>query len=827
MNELLSSPKKTLEKYEKKFSKTTQETTVKSSTMSAASEIELFCKLMTKKAGYHIQNLKQALKFIDDYTPETTTMSESTVSDEENEQIQKLTIEIKNLRQMNLDLSSQRELLEKQLVSSQNENIKIKKELISTNNSTKKEEILLNHIDELADQFNLQTNEISNITKQRNSLIKLLQQQNTLIEKLQDMKAPIIQLTHTEEVKPQIIENVGEDGHFILAKIGNTIVKSIPSLASDVASVMDQTGKSIIDRIVLLVNLLTNNILKEQQHKEENEKLKEEIKKQKSKSTRILTFLEEEIKFLATTSGSENLQKALFFEKPYTGPVMVDNSCRKELLRRSTNVAKFIEENNIKVDENEILTDETQDYTTQIFKLFSQRTLSEQLHNYMVREDEITENTRELFCLFAANVVMSNVLLSFTNEEKERNILLRKEIDELNEQLENAKLEIDRLSTFNKTTIKKLSKLPTFDVTKTMTENMKRIFSIFSDNLSMKESIQSLKEENAKSALTITDMDRQIKSITSSKIESEISLQNQINELHEKLKNYESQIAEANENIEIQKTSIELLEKDKQTQAEIIQKKRDELAEIQANFEDLKNDHESLTKDFEQTKNENEEFSREIGEMRNEISQLNLNLAEAQSNLVKMKKEKENSKNYLQNKCKPFSIATNTENGAIDLIFTRLEQYEKDLHDRMEKIENLESLNSSLNSENQYLKEQENKLIALQGDFDKLKKDALNLAKEAKCALQWRIWASRLLSIFEQIVPNDSEMRLVIEQHALEPSVPRLTKQKIQLLRAQKTILLKNEKIKLLRSDTPLKMRSVEIAAHFCVYLMKNVCNNQ
>ncbi|EAX95771.1 hypothetical protein TVAG_037040 [Trichomonas vaginalis G3] len=816
-----------IELYEKKYS---QETSNKKVSLSPTSEINLFCKIMTKKAGYQIKTLKQALEFIDNYIPEEnkldSTQSDSSNSEEFEDQIHQLTTDNNTLRKTNTDLVVQKELLEKRVASLQSEVFNLQKQASSSNSSSKKEEIMSNYINQLTDQINTQIEEISKITNQRNSLVKLLQRQNQIIEKIFDTKVPVIQVVHKEEPKPTVNEIKSDDNHFILAKISNNILKSLPYLSTDITKITDLSNKSVIERILLMISTLIEKIKDSEKDNDKINELNEELAKEKQKSFRILTVLEEEMKFLITTSGSEALQKALFFEKPYTGPVMVDNSCRKEILRRSTNVAKFIERNNIKIDENEIITDETMDYTTQIFKLFSPKTLQEQINNFMIREEKPDDNTRELFCLYTASVVMGNVLLSFTTEEQQRNAIMRKEILNLREEMDKSVLEYNQLKTFNKSVIKSISKLPTFDKNLTISENVRKISLVYQENEINKSEIQSLKEENAQSALNIADLNKQVKAVSNEKVEIEISFQNKLNEINEKLSNTETELKEKQLQVQEFSRNVENLEKVRDTQNEIIEQKRNKLADLEIELEQLKVDLTNLNADLKKEKTDNENLLNENSEMKQKSELQNTDIAELKTNLLQLKLENEKSQKYIQNQCKTYSIATNTsESNQMQPVFDKLNEYEQELSQRLETIVELEQKVTNYQSEVKFLKEKEEELKVKIDENEKLKAAAGEIACEAKNAMQWRLWANRLLSIFDQDAPNDKELRLAIEQHALEPSVPGLTKQKIQILRLQKRILSSHEKLKLIRSNTPMKMRSIAIATHFCTYLSNTVCN--
>ena len=738
--------------------------------LSPSSEIRIFCRLLSHKAGFSINNLKEALQYIEDYIPnekqnETFPSFDSSKTLNLEKRTETLESENNSLRDAFSAIKSEKEELETQISSFKNQIFDLQKQVSSTKTSNRKTEIIQEYTKQLLDQINSQISEISQITEQRNSLLRVIEKQNKLLNtefmvntQIQEQKT----VESDKEDKEIEVENSfsSQDFHFLLVKLSSIASQIVPKLSMQIREIEDQYETTTIERMESIVTLLATEIQRMEKSQKVVEKVKQEMKMQKERSQRCLSMLEEELRFLAATSGSEQLQKALFFDRPDKMQICADNECKKELLRRSTKIARFIEEQNLKFEEFE-LPAEVQ--PTEVFKLFTAVNFREKLQNFMERvseEDKENDDIRELFCLFTAQVIANSVLQSYSMEANQKAIAGNATIKAMSETL--AKVDERRKELRQKyNSLKETIKLsPSFNKEKTLENNLIDAFGVFKANQDLIKTNNNLQENISNLNISIQTLEHENESKSQEITEKECMI-----------KEFEQKIEALTEEINNNEVALAAAEKEKSNLQSIIAEKREKLSTLEVNFEQIKADHEELTNNYNSCKEKLDSSKMFVDKLQAELQKTVAELNNVSYELKQVSDKKEELEAQISSQC----IKNKMQETSINDLFQRMDS-------QKERLEELEK-------ERVVLLEDSNELKKMKEEIKKCKKTINLLNEEAAKGVQWMIWARRVLSTFDEEYPNESETRLALESHVLEPNGAVLMKQKLECLRCQKKFL--------------------------------------
>lgn len=396
------------------------------------SEISFFCRYLSKKAGVVILNLKDAVEFIDEYIPNTDLNKtvDIHITDEQykkaldriielEEQNKKIAFENKEIECLNIDYKSEITRLNSELLS-------LKRELPTIKKDSEKNLELEKNISALSELTNQYVDEISKLNVQRTKLLSIIKRLNSIIQiyddKIKEFEKKSISDAKTVHI---IDDNYKERLISLLNDMLKYLTKLFPQRADIIREIIEsyKTSDVKFEELydVMKTEIETKKELIARQQDDTHEK-DDQIKKLKIQCRRILSFLEEEVNFLHCSLNSQKLESLLYNENDRE--VKLSQNIKDELTRKIYKMSKFIEENYFNLNDvkslNLINIDEynstrvPEEYVerTNIFNILEPNTYSSKLDNFVSRmDDEVSsEMLRELYCLFAAQILVNNIM---------------------------------------------------------------------------------------------------------------------------------------------------------------------------------------------------------------------------------------------------------------------------------------------------------------------------------------------------------------------------------------------------------------------------------
>ena len=209
----------------------------------------------------------------------------------------------------------------------------------------------------LEELLNTQLAETTKLSRQRDDLVALLKKQSELCQTcehiLNERQLPAKNVQHVVKASvPQVkvVEKVVKEDYVeLLVRICQQIGDKVPDyVAQEVKRIKEMSAPSD-KRIITIIQFLVDYCLDLQKRVDDTAKetksVDGEVKAARKCTQRVLRAFENELRFLEKLVSSSDLQDIVFF-RPNTGSSLVlDTEARKELMRHSVLVSKFIEEN--------------------------------------------------------------------------------------------------------------------------------------------------------------------------------------------------------------------------------------------------------------------------------------------------------------------------------------------------------------------------------------------------------------------------------------------------------------------------------------------------
>ncbi|OHS94531.1 hypothetical protein TRFO_39299 [Tritrichomonas foetus] len=504
-------------------------------------------------------------------------------------------------------------------------------------------------------------------------------------------------------------------------------------IVDQIHMIRDDSEKSPKDRLLLIIKSIVSSLTLYIENLNQKDKqflqMKEQSKKYHRKCCDVLSMYEEELVFLQTLTHSTDLQSAVFSHKGISGPIMLNDNCKMELIRQCAILGGFVEETIgcISSEENFKENFECPEYIDpmNVFKLLQQSSMESKLLNILSRIDDSSDNLeiRELFDILAAQVYINEVLKNYSTElqvrisQNGRDILmLRQEIE--NNKKQDPKQAIDfnssnisyDSSSVNDQKCKTLSKL-----VKKYQHREKRLKRFISKYVEMND------DSNIVDVITgmITQMIEQLQASQTLSLNSSQQLSNQ-------------QIEESKLRAEVEKLQTEAKELESKYFEEKNKSKQKE-AEKHTNPKiDVR--IETLSKEFQQQLDnfrvKLQEVQNQSQNWQNEVQKLNNILSQKDKHIEELNTENSSNKSSYEMSLSDVKARLDSSISTIKSLTQEIKQYEivlekakKQRPKMMKEIERLHSENKSLtetlNQQNSLIKDEyESKIKSLSDEIE-------------------------------------------------------------------------------------------------------------
>lgn len=322
----------------------------------------------------------------------------------------------------------------------------------SRNNNTR--EVLEATVANLGDLIQSQLDDSTTIIAQRDSLIKIINKQNATLQQYEQI---LSQKAYNQEpitTQSNATQETSDDYSIILA----TLLKQTYDLKSNtktkITEVYNDSNLTIPDRIQSIISLLikdsNQSMEKKQEIEEDYQQLKLDNQDLQSKCIEILALFDEEIQFMQKLAHSTDIQNCIFFRDNQNGVIPFDQESKEELIQHCARVTRYIEETIPQLNPDEVTEAFSQFDSivpTEIFDLLNPNMLEKKMIDFSSRvknfkavdKASIEIALKELYCLFAAQAFVNDILQNHAVELRMRYEINQREMQQLRIELEDTK----------------------------------------------------------------------------------------------------------------------------------------------------------------------------------------------------------------------------------------------------------------------------------------------------------------------------------------------------------------------------------------------------
>lgn len=206
----------------------------------------------------------------------------------------------------------------------------------------------------LEELLNTQISETTRLSQQREDLVALLRRQNEICQNYEQFSneraLPVVPVKKSAAPQIKVVEKVIKPDYVeLLVRVCQQVNDRLPNYVVQEVHRIKDTSAPADNRIITIIQFLIDYCLDIQKRADDAAKETKgadgEVKAAQKTTQRILRAFENELRFLQKLVTSNDLQDVVFF-RPNTGTSLVlDTESKKELIRHSVLVSKFIEEN--------------------------------------------------------------------------------------------------------------------------------------------------------------------------------------------------------------------------------------------------------------------------------------------------------------------------------------------------------------------------------------------------------------------------------------------------------------------------------------------------
>lgn len=590
--------------------------------------------------------------------------------------------------------------------------------------------------------------------KQRDSLIQIVQKQNIIFDQYEriiqeyknsgknsssSLSTTKVNISNLSNLNEPISDDI-DALYSVLGAITRLITNNNDNLIKDkAASISENSSISVQQRIIDIFEL----VLKSDKNSEKNDKKSNykftnsesnhNVEEIKQRSLRILSVMDEEISFLQQFARSTEMQSIVF---PNEGRMSA--SFKEQLIDHCSKLAQFIEQTIPRVSLNSEI-DKLP--SLNIFKnILDPSDITEKI-SQLYDDVAKTEESREIFQLFASEVVVASILRRYAVDCKIRLDNVRKKMNEMQETVDNSASLTKDIEYYQNREAKMRKMLDSmFDTNPktdflTVFEAVLKFFKNQNDNLpiisDLKTALAQTDREHSREIREIKKKCKKEVTFCENKIES---LQKQIEVLKSEKIEYQSQLNELQRKLSVTENQIKDAEKFYSEQNNQI-------------IQNLKKQNEDLSSKIKILNDQLNEKDNKIIEESNNISQL-------KTELLKFKKRNADLENIAKESINMVSAKTAQLKSS----------YEKTLHSLSKKVESCNSLekeiknltiknNDLLNAADELKIENKSLKIQLQNNENKWKNDMSSLSTQLSAQLNsvTNEYSTKILQIENQI----------------------------------------------------------------------------
>lgn len=268
--------------------------------------------------------------------------------------------------------------------------------------------------------------EMIELGEQRSQLIELTRKQSLVIEEFEKhcrTTAPALKPRCEAPAPLRKLETDRVDEFYTLMSSAVRLSdETLPrALTEKVHAIRDDSAVPVRERILLVIKYIASEVAALNKEIGESNKATEVLSVSASsyqrKCREVLSVVEEELVFMQTLTHSVDLQAAVFKTRGCDAPLILDEECKGQLIRRCATIGRFIEETLGAIAEDGKWSVPNEIDTTRVFDLLQVAAFDEKLKTLSARFSPSTDvDAREAFDLLLAQVFINDILRNHASE---------------------------------------------------------------------------------------------------------------------------------------------------------------------------------------------------------------------------------------------------------------------------------------------------------------------------------------------------------------------------------------------------------------------------